>query len=120
MSIFKRKKEANNRRKHIRVNNRNLVAIDHPERKVFNLIDISETGLQFSSSQPFESKEVLNLTVNLAEADIQFRALSRVAWTREIIYKKTKVYRVGLTFIELSQQARQIIRQLSHPIAKAA
>lgn len=102
------------------MSNRNLVAIDFSERKVFNLIDISETGLQFSSAKDFTKKEILILTINLAEADTQIQAVSRVAWSREIIYKKTKTYRIGVSFIELSQQARQVIRNLSHPLSKAA
>lgn len=118
--LFLKRKNEKERRKYPRINTRNLLAIQLTERTIFNLVDISENGLQFSSPRNFKRKEILKLSVNLAEADIQIPALSQVVWIRPIFYKKVEVFRIGVTFLELSQQAVQVLRQYVMPSLRAA
>lgn len=118
--FFLKHADGRNRRQYPRVLSNNLIAVHADKRLVFNLVNLSENGIQFSSSHDFKKKEILSVAVNLAEISTQILTLSRVVWTRAISYKKLKVYRVGMTFMELGMEDLQVLRQFIYPQLRAA
>ncbi len=118
--FFFKKKKADNRRKAVRKYTRNLVSVELPQRHVLNLVNISERGLQFSCPQRLKKDQTVSLTVNLAEAGAQIQVLGRVAWSKKFASAESKVYRIGVSFIELSQEAGQLIRHFVTPALKVA
>ena len=109
-TLFKRKKDVRERRRHYRNPLRNLVSIDAPERSIYNVSDISQGGLQFSSSKRFPHNEFLNLTVNLFQAGTQIQALGKVAWTHGELRSGSKAYQIGVQFFMKSSNISNNIK----------
>ena len=97
--------KARNRRYSYRKKTRNLVLVSIPtEKNMMNLVDISEYGVQFSSTRPLRKNKMIDLKINLAEQDRQISVTGRVVWTK-MVAGKNKFCRVGVAFVELSQEA---------------
>ena len=77
------------------------------ENIIFNLIDISEQGLQLSSSKRLNPGEVLHLLINPALREISISISAKVIWVRKIRNKNS--CRAGLSFVKLTQSSRAAI-----------
>lgn len=118
--FFGKRKKIRNQRKSPRKHTRNLISVELPHRHILNLVNISETGLQFSSPQKLKKDQTVSLTVNLAEVGAQIQVLARVAWSKRFAEAGPQVYRIGVSFVELSREAVLLIRHFVSPSAQAA
>lgn len=82
---------------------------DSPEEMITNVTNISETGLRFSSAREFKSGSVLKLVINFPEAEKQVPVVVRVAWLGRV-RADALAYRVGVEFLTIAMEDRQIIR----------
>ena len=96
------------------------MSVDLPERHVLNLVNISEGGLQFSSPKPLKQNQIINLVVNLTKTEAQIEALAQVTWIKKLSEKHSNIYRVGVTFLGISQEAAQKIQDFLKPRLRAA
>lgn len=96
------------------------MAVHSPDRLIFNLVNLSENGLQFVSFRDFDKKQTLNIEVNLAEAGTRVSAFSRVVWISPAFWQDIKIYRVGMMFLEISLQDLSTVRRFIFPNLKAA
>lgn len=117
--FFKRQPNANDR-KFPRKNTQNLVALENPQKKILTLVDISEGGLQLSSPERLSKNQIVELTVNLAQIEKQIQVLGRVVWNRCRSGAGGKFYQMGISFLELSQEARDVIRSFVQTSFKTA
>ena len=105
-SLFKKK---SNQRIAGRRRTRNLAVVSEPYEQMVNLVDISETGVQFSSSKPYRRYKPVILKINLAEKDRQVLAMGQVVWSRSL-KGNGSLYRVGVNFKPLSEEAEGLLR----------
>lgn len=69
-------------------------------------VDLSEGGLQITSSHPFQSEDILQLALILGRHEIYL--IGRVAWSqRDGRHKET--YRSGLAFLQIDQDDLKVI-----------
>ena len=112
-------KPRNERRNAVRRKTHNLVIVSIPhERKMLNLVDISECGAQFLSVEPLERNRRLNLKINLAEHNCHICVTGLVVWSKTMAGNGC-LYRVGVSFLEVGQEAWATLRQYLTP-AQAA
>lgn len=77
---------------------------------MLNLIDISEYGAQFLSVEPLPPKRRINLKINLAEQNCHICIMGHVVWSK-MMAGNGCLYRVGVSFLEVSQEAWAPLRQ---------
>jgi hypothetical protein len=79
--------------------------------KLTNLMDVSESGVQFSSKHKFKKKSVLQLTINFPEMRRDINVMARVVWTRGLVSKhhSNSGHRIGATFINILPEDRQVL-----------
>ena len=77
---------------------------------VTQTVDISEGGLKFTSREPFNPEDILQLAVTIEEKNKEILFLGRVAWSREDKSQKNS-YRSGLSFIAIDERDRGLIRE---------
>lgn len=93
------------RRQTPRKKTRNLILISIPgEAKLSNLVDLSESGAQFSSSMPLPVHHRVALKINLAETNCQIEVIGKVVWVQAAA-NLVGFYRVGVTFVEAGLEA---------------
>jgi hypothetical protein len=94
-----------NRRRAPRKKTRNLVLLTIPaEEKMMNLVDLSESGAQITSSKLLQKNKTVHLKINLAEQNKEVFLKGKVVWQRQAT-RRGRLYRVGIAFIEISQEA---------------
>ena len=76
---------------------------------ITQITDISEGGIQFTSQQPFHADDILQLVLEIAEKDQEVFFLGKIAWSRQDREQKD-VFRTGLSFLEMAQSDRLIVR----------
>lgn len=106
-------KTLTNKRAFPRAHSRNLVKCTKAEESmdhISNLIDISETGMRFSSSTKPRTGSVIQMLVNLAEESRQVTVLGQVAWVRAIP-GSSKGFHVGVSFLQMSHEDRELVAQ---------
>lgn len=118
LSIFRPKREE--RRQKTRQKSRNLVAVESPERAIFNLVNISEGGIQYSSVDALRKSQIVNLIINLVEEGTQIEVLGKVVWCQPISNEEFPTYRIGISFVNLHAEAGTIIRHFIHESSRAA
>ena len=109
--LFFKRKRIHERRKHPRKSTHNLAAIETPNRQLLNLNDISEGGAQLTSYSPFDQNQDVELTVNLAELNVQIPVSGKVVWRKGFMNGGVKLYHFGIMFTRMSQESSQIIRR---------
>ena len=104
-----------NRRHAARTRSRNLVKhkLAEPSNPEFlsNLVDLSESGLQFSFRYKMKIGTVMNMTLNLAEDNENIPVLGKVAWVKPFDGRSSG-FRVGVTFLDISFQGQETIRRV--------
>ncbi len=104
-----------NRRAAPRTHSRNLVK--HQPRDfsssefISNLVDLSETGVQFSFRFKMKTGTILNMVLNLAEEGRDMPILGRVVWVRPF-EGRSSGYRVGVSFLDISEEDRESLRRI--------
>ncbi len=69
-------------------------------------VDLSEGGLQITSSHPFQPEDILQLALTLGRHEIYL--IGRVAWSqRDGRHRET--YRSGLAFLQIDQDDLKVI-----------
>lgn len=69
-------------------------------------VDLSEGGLQLTSSNPFKPEDVLQLALILGRHEIYL--IGRVAWSKPDARQK-ETYHSGLAFLQIDQDDRKVI-----------
>ncbi len=95
------------RRHHTRKKTHNLLSLDAQKSELLNLINISETGIQFHSREKIKKNKILRLVINLAEINSEISVIGRVVWCK----RSPKLYRVGIHFLELNPSLTSVLRQ---------
>ena len=78
-----------------------------------NLINLSETGLQFFSKQKVEPDTILQIMVNLSEKKAELVVKGKVVWTRP---SKTGVkgFYTGVCFVDVDDKTKSLIHEFVH------
>ncbi len=102
-----------NRRIAPRARSRNLVKhqLEGNPEFLSNLVDLSETGLQFSFRYKMKVGTVLTMTLNLAEDNENIPVLGRVVWVKPF-EGRSSGFRVGVTFLDISFHGQEAIRRI--------
>ena len=77
-----------------------------------NIIDLSETGLRFSSRGKLKMGTFLKLRVNIGERQKIVEATGKVIWVRPF-RTGSSTYHVGVSFIEISKKDRELLKDLA-------
>ena len=82
------------------------------ESQVSNLVELSEGGLQFTSSRTLEPSDKLRITINLRESGRDISVIGKVVWVRPVVDQgKITLFRVGVSFTEISEEDLKLIRK---------
>ena len=92
------KQPGSERRQHKRLQ----VASSLVKQSDFNAIDLSESGIQVSSSKKFRVGETINLELNLKTEDNSLSLDCRVMWCRPSQSVFTTDNLIGLRFIDIN------------------
>ena len=106
-------KTLTNKRAFPRAHSRNLVKCTKADENMdhlSNLIDLSETGMRFSSSSKPRIGSVIQMLINLAEESRQVTVLGQVAWVKAIA-GSSKGFHVGVSFLQMSHEDRELVSQ---------
>jgi hypothetical protein len=76
-----------------------------------NLLDLSESGLQFASRHPMRRNKTITLEINLAELNRQVQVMGRIVWSKVA----GDIYRVGVAFTEVSEESSEILHHYVFP-----
>ena len=121
VEFFFGSKNPQERRCIFRQKTRNLVLVSTPpESKMMNLVDLSESGAQITSSKPLRKNKTIYLKINLAEQNREVLVMAKVAWVKAIASSRTCLYRVGVSFMEISQEAWMKLHSYMFHTDKAA
>ena len=121
VEFFFGSKNPQERRCIFRQKTRNLVLVSTPpESKMMNLVDLSESGAQITSSKQLRKNKTIYLKINLAEQNREVLVTAKVAWVKAIASPRTSLYRVGVSFMEISQEAWMKLHSYMFHTDKAA
>lgn len=81
-----------------------------------NVTNLSETGLRFSCASQIKPESVLSLVINFPETEKQVPVVAKVAWLGKV-HGHGLVYRIGVEFLSIALEDRQLIRNF---VQKAA
>ena len=111
------------RRRYPRVPSFNLVKVERayhlvnvmrfyqaPFGCLFNLEDLSESGLRFTCPEKYDPNTVLVLRLNLAEKGREIPVDGRVIWVKK--KRSSRRYHFGIDFLAIEEEDRQLIREL--------
>jgi hypothetical protein len=119
--LFRKSRQPDYDRRHKpRQKTRNLISIDAPHTMVLNLVNISESGLQFSSPVKLKREHILTLNINLAEQCAKIQALGQVVWIKRFSKTDSRMYRVGIHFMGLNKEDSAAIRRFIYSEPRAA
>lgn len=120
--FLRRKKIPGNRRRHPRVQDRNLVRYlpsgNTSSEYLANLINLSESGVQFISAFILRPGTALSMVINLGQEGHQIAASARVVWAKKIPH--TEACRAGAEFTAISEEGRLLIRHFVERCLNAA
>lgn len=114
--FFKKKKdEGADRRGFPRLFSRNLVKIMRqdgtPIERLSNIFDLSEGGVRVVCYENFPLGTPLQIVLNLPEAQTSITATAKIVWIRPI-KKENGAYFAGVSFDNISESDKQILRRL--------
>jgi hypothetical protein len=80
------------------------------QERVSNLIDLSESGLQFYNRESMELDTVLHLVINIPEKKIEIPAVVKVIWARPAKHGRLG-YCIGVSFLEIGERDKNLVRE---------
>ena len=114
LNVFSRKPVYQpSRRNAVRVKSHQLLKClrsdDMPHEILANLVNLSETGLQFFSSYVIKRGSLLKMVIHFPEAERQISLMGKAAWQGRI-HGVPGVYRTGVSFISMDFEDREWLR----------
>ncbi len=80
-----------------------------PKEHLSNLIDISESGIQFLSRDPLEAGHLLEIVMNIPQKKVEIPVMAKVSWVKPG-ERKSLGYRVGAVFTQVNPMDKTLIR----------
>lgn len=80
-------------------------------KNIAEVKDVSESGMQFSCRGFVKKNARIKITINMGRKKEPLVLVGRVVWV-ETVLLLTGVRRVGVSFLEVTEEARRIIRRL--------
>ena len=78
---------------------------------ISNIVDISETGLQFTCYEELQPDQNIRMLIHIPHANEDIPLQAKLVWVRRMQYPKG-VYVAGVQFLTVSDHHRDLIREM--------